>query len=139
MPLPDRILFYDGECGLCNRSVQRILRNERDHRNHFATLQGALAARALPALGIDPEVRDTVVFLLDGDTEKSVVLTKSRAVFEIARHMTWIHRLVRMGRLLPTRWMDALYNWVAAHRMTWFPPVDQCSLMKPEQRSRFLD
>ena len=35
----DTIVFYDGDCGLCNRVVQFILRNERNQKLVFCALQ----------------------------------------------------------------------------------------------------
>ncbi len=33
------ILFFDGDCALCNRAIQFILKNERNQELHFASLQ----------------------------------------------------------------------------------------------------
>ena len=37
------VLFYDGQCGLCNRVVRLLLQTDRAGRLRFATLQSAPA------------------------------------------------------------------------------------------------
>ena len=37
------ILFYDGECGVCSRTVRFILKNERSKELFFCSLQGDFA------------------------------------------------------------------------------------------------
>ena len=38
------IVFYDGDCGLCDRFVRWMLRRDRGHHYRFAPLQGETAA-----------------------------------------------------------------------------------------------
>ena len=46
------IVFFDGPCGLCQRSVKWLVRHERPMNSkpklHFASLQSDLASDALP-------------------------------------------------------------------------------------------
>ena len=37
------VLFFDGECGLCNGVVRILIRLDRTGRLHYAPLQGASA------------------------------------------------------------------------------------------------
>src|SRR5258708_2399718 len=58
------IVFFDGACPLCNRSVAFLARRDRSGRLFFAHLQGEIAARHL-----DPALRsvaqDATVVLLE--------------------------------------------------------------------------
>jgi len=46
------VVFYDGVCGLCDRSVQFLLARDRERVLHFAPLQGPTAAAVLGRLGL---------------------------------------------------------------------------------------
>src|SRR4028119_1189065 len=76
------IVLYDGVCGLCDRSVQIILRNDRRGRFRFAALQSDAGRALLDRFGLPPQALDSIV-LVDGDR----VWRKSRAALRIARGM----------------------------------------------------
>jgi hypothetical protein len=44
------VLFFDGECGLCNGLVRILIRLDRPGRLHYAPLQGPSAQAYLPDL-----------------------------------------------------------------------------------------
>jgi predicted DCC family thiol-disulfide oxidoreductase YuxK len=56
------ILFYDGDCGLCNSSVQFVLKHRKHNAIYFATLQSDLAKQTLNKKGIEIKL-DTLYFL----------------------------------------------------------------------------
>ena len=60
------ILFFDGECGLCNRVVQRILNADTAKVLRFAPLSGETAKKMLPAERIAQP--STVVLWVNGKT-----------------------------------------------------------------------
>ena len=41
------ILFFDGNCGLCNRSVKFVLRKEKNQELIFSPLQSEFAKKTL--------------------------------------------------------------------------------------------
>ncbi|MGD2018124.1 MAG: DCC1-like thiol-disulfide oxidoreductase family protein, partial [Planctomycetota bacterium] len=49
------LLLYDGECGLCSRTVRFVLRRDRLKRLRFAALRSAAGEAALRAAGLQPE------------------------------------------------------------------------------------
>jgi predicted DCC family thiol-disulfide oxidoreductase YuxK len=52
--VPRHLLLFDGECGLCDRTVQLVLRRDRARRFDFAALQSSEAATMLTSLGVTP-------------------------------------------------------------------------------------
>jgi hypothetical protein len=60
------IVLYDGVCGLCDRSVQLILRNDRRGRFRFAALQSNAGRALLERFGLSPEALDSVVLVQGG-------------------------------------------------------------------------
>ena len=63
------LVLYDGNCGLCARSVRWILDHERDHDIVFAPLQGPTAALARERYPRIPLSIDTVVYT-DSSTQR---------------------------------------------------------------------
>ncbi|HEU4560651.1 MAG TPA: DCC1-like thiol-disulfide oxidoreductase family protein [Longimicrobium sp.] len=127
------LVLYDGECGLCNRSVQLILRHDRRGRFRFAALQSELGRTLLERHRLPADVVDTVV-LVDGDQ----AFTRSAAALRIAGMMDRPWPLLRAFAIVPRPLRDVGYNFVARNRYRWFGRTDACMLPPPEVRARFL-
>jgi predicted DCC family thiol-disulfide oxidoreductase YuxK len=133
------ILFYDSSCGLCARSVQWVLAHERRRRTlRFAGLQGPRAA-AIPKLRLQAAAPDSVVWYEEpGSTHPARVLTRSAAVLAVWRYVGGGWGVAAgIGRLLPTRFRDWVYDLVARHRHSLAGPA--CVVPAPDERDRFLD
>jgi predicted DCC family thiol-disulfide oxidoreductase YuxK len=133
------IVFFDGACPLCNRSVAFLARHDRTGRLFFAHLQGELAARSL-----DPALRSvaqdaTVVLLEPGQGGR--VSVRSAAVLGALAYTGVGWRLLARATAWPgaQRALDVAYAFVARHRDAWFGRHDTCALPDPSLRARFID
>jgi len=133
MAAVQHVVLYDGTCGLCHRSVQWILRHERDRELQFAPLQGETAAALRARFPEIPTKLDTVV-LVDGDRAR----LRSKAFLYAARHLRAPWRWSYAFRWLPGFVLDLGYRFIAAIRYRVWGRVDACDLPDPEQRARFL-
>lgn len=126
------VLFYDGECGLCARSVAWCLAHDRHLRLRYAPLQGETYA-ALSVSG-KPRDLDTVVLLDEGR-----LLVRTDAVLRVFGIIggTWA-MLGAAGRLVPRPLREWAYRYVARHRIGWFGTADSCRMPTPRERERFL-
>ena len=124
------ILFFDGECNLCNHSVQFVLRHDSAARVHFSPLQSEQGQRAQAAVGKDC---DSLILLHQGHYS-----VRSEAALHLCgcldRPWSWLRHL----RVLPRTWRDAAYRLLAAHRYRWFGRTEHCLMPTPDLRSRFL-
>jgi predicted DCC family thiol-disulfide oxidoreductase YuxK len=128
------VVFFDGECGLCNRFVQFLLAFDKQHVFKVAPLQGITAKRTLPE-----RLRENLTSLVVVTSEGSV-LTKSRAVMAVLGGIGGIWRLLQIiGSWLPPAILDSVYDAVAARRYRWFGKLDTCRLPTSEEREYFLD
>lgn len=127
------IVLYDGVCGLCDRSVQLILRNDRRGRFRFAALQSEAGRALLRKHGLPPEALDSVVLVEDGKAWR-----KSRAALRIARGMDAPWPLLSPLRIIPAPVADFFYDLLAKNRYRIFGKLDACMLPPPEVRARFL-
>ena len=127
------IVLYDGVCGLCDRSVQLILRNDRRGRFRFAALQSDAGRALLERFGLPPEALDSVVLVEGGRA-----WLKSRAALRIARGMDAPWPLLWPLSIVPRPLADFLYGLVAKNRYRIFGKLDACMIPPPEVRARFL-
>lgn len=128
-------LFYDGHCGLCQRSVRLILAEDATGSAFlFAPLQGETFAEL-----VSPKEREALPLSLVVRTETGALLTRSAGVLHILRRLGgWWRILAGLLALLP-RWVrDRLYDGVARIRHRIFArPAELCPLMPPHLRARF--
>lgn len=137
-PRPPRVFFFDGDCGLCDRSVRFLMRHDRRAHLRFAPLQGELAAEVLPRNGIDPTRLDTACFLLDVDTPRERAVTRSTAVLKVVTSLGGLWRIAGASLIVPRPIRDAAYDFIAKRRTRIGGKKSQCPLMTPEQRARIL-
>jgi predicted DCC family thiol-disulfide oxidoreductase YuxK len=127
------LVLYDGNCGLCAKSVRWILDHERDHTIVFAPLQGSTAARARERYPHIPASIDTVVYVSDGRAH-----LRSKAFLHAARHLRAPWRWGYAMRWFPGFVLDVAYRVVAALRYRLWGHADACGLITSEQRRRFF-
>ena len=133
-------MLYDGVCGLCTRLVQWVLRADRRGVLRLAPLQGELA-REVKLRHPEMVGADTVVWLepaSQGGRER--VLLRSEAVLRLWTYLggRW-GLLAGLGRRVPRKLRDRLYDQVARRRLRWFGAAEKCELPAAEQRARMLE
>ena len=132
--LPDKLVLYDGVCGLCNRFVQHLIRRDKKQSFTFAPLQGSTAVEVRAAHPSLPEELSTVAYVQNGE-----LLLRSRAVFAIWKELGGAWRLLAAFRFLPQFLTDLGYRAVASIRYRIWGKLDQCAIPEPSQASRFLE
>ncbi len=132
-PAPDlRVVFFDGECGLCDRFVRFCVRHDRLDRLHFAPLQGTTFGRWFPERsGGDL----TSLVFWDGEACHSHSTAVLRAVAAISGSLGFGARLLLA---FPTFLRDPVYRVVARHRYRLFGGSDACALPDTSVRQRLL-
>jgi predicted DCC family thiol-disulfide oxidoreductase YuxK len=132
-----RILFYDGDCGLCAQSVRFFLGIDRHKRLSFAPLQGETAQGCLPANFQDAQCLSTVVYRCSDSDGQSLFLRSEavvRALIDVGGLWSFLGRLLR---LTPTPMRDWGYNLIARNRLKFFPN-GACALPTEHVRERLL-
>jgi predicted DCC family thiol-disulfide oxidoreductase YuxK len=129
MSEPDEIVFFDGLCIFCDRSVQFILEHERSPRFVFCTLQN----RPENHRGNDFPNSDSVILFQNGRYYE-----KSTAALRIARNLRWPWKWLYVFVVIPPVIRDGVYDFIAARRIKWFGKRANCRIPTPEERSRFV-
>jgi predicted DCC family thiol-disulfide oxidoreductase YuxK len=113
------ILFYDGECGLCNAVVRFLLREDEGAVLRFAPLQSPLGQRTLRRFRLPTEDFDSILFLPDLDGDRRFLRTSGvigvldavGGVWRVVAWATWI---------VPAPLRDLVYKVVARLRYALF-------------------
>lgn len=126
------IVFYDGECGLCNRSVQFILKHERSDELHFSSLQSSFTKDFFAKHNLKTPEPETLIFF-NGDK----ILVRSEAALEVSKFLKTPYNWANILRWIPRSFRDFIYKLIARNRHR--VPLKKCSIVNPEQRKRFLD
>lgn len=132
------VLLYDGVCGICNRSVQSILRFDRHGTLRFAALESDFAQAVIER---HPELRDidSMVFVENPGRSDERIDVRSAAALRVLSYLGGPFRLLLAARIIPAGLRDWLYDRLAAVRYRWFGRYDTCPIPGPDVRARFLD
>jgi predicted DCC family thiol-disulfide oxidoreductase YuxK len=134
------IVLYDGVCGLCNRLVQFVLKNDRNDVFRFASLQSKLAEQILVRHRLRSESLETVYVVLDYGLAEERLLSRLNAVVYVLQQLggplTYVSALLRV---LPAPVQNFLYGLVARNRYRVFGRYETCPLPDSDTRSKFLD
>ncbi len=133
------VLVYDGTCSFCAGSVRLILKHDRKKLLRFATRDSNFGRGVVQR---HPEIADVDSLLwvvpAGQDLGSELVLTRSAAALQVAAYLGGIWRAARVARLMPRSLRDAVYEFVAKHRLALTPGARQCLVPTPDERFRFL-
>lgn len=134
------VLLYDGECGLCNRAVRRLLKADRAGRLRYAPLQCERAQAYLRAQGLPVADFASLVFVPDwSDSARGAYrLRTDGALGACAVVGGGLWRTVGWTRFIPAALRDWAYKLVARSRYALFGPYRPSPLPEPEWEKRFL-
>jgi len=125
------ILFFDGECNLCNSSVQFVIRHDKKKQFLFGTLQSESGKDALKALG--DKAPDSIVLFYKGR-----YYVRSGAVLRVCKLLGGAWSLLYVFVIVPRFISDAIYDLVSRNRYKWFGKRSECMVPTPELKGRFL-
>jgi predicted DCC family thiol-disulfide oxidoreductase YuxK len=123
------IIFYDGLCGLCDRSVQYIIRYDTKKKFRFAALQSNFAANILG----EKKLTDSFILF-----ENGIISERSTAALKVCKILGRNIGLLYIFILIPKKLRDSIYNWIARNRYKWFGKFDACKIPTSEQKELFI-
>jgi predicted DCC family thiol-disulfide oxidoreductase YuxK len=131
------LVFYDGNCGLCDKVVQFVFKEDKSQLFAFAPLQGETASRYLKNL--PPEIRftDSLILIENYRSAFPRVYILAKGALRIAWLLGWPWIMVGWLSFFPGWMFDWAYRLVAANRHRFFPQ-DQCFVPPADQKDRFL-
>ena len=132
----NHIVFYDGYCVLCSRSIDFILSRDSLATFRFASLQSDFAQKILTELGypvVNIQNLSNIVYLRHND-----IKIKSDAVLSILWDLGGIYKVSRLAYCLPQVVRDFGYDRLAKLRYRIFGKRDSCRVPTLQEKTRFL-
>ncbi|MCX7728807.1 MAG: DUF393 domain-containing protein [Bacteroidia bacterium] len=123
------ILYFDGECVLCNKTVQWILNNEIKPVILFCPLQSEYAHSTIPD---NLNEIDSVVLYYNG---KHYIYLD--AFIQIIPYLKWYWKILYLLLLMPPFCRRKIYNYISKNRKQWFGTTE-CLMNKEKLKERVL-
>jgi predicted DCC family thiol-disulfide oxidoreductase YuxK len=127
------VIIFDGKCVLCSWFARFVLHTDRAGRFRLLAAQSVIGDALYRHFGLDPVQYETYILLDQGRA-----YFRSEAAIRIFEGLGGPWRLAFIGRVLPLRVRDGLYNFVARNRLRWFGTRQTCYLPDPSQADRFI-
>jgi predicted DCC family thiol-disulfide oxidoreductase YuxK len=135
-PTNKAIVFFDGDCGLCNGSVRFLIRTDQHQRLYFAPLQGGTAQAILP-LKYRESLRTMAYQRVTADDQPTLHFRSDAVLLAVIdTESAWRH-LARIARWLPQGLRDWVYDCIASNRKRWFKSA-ACRLRSKAEHARIL-
>ena len=134
MNLDKPIILFDGECNLCNASVQFIIQRDSKECFLFSSLQSDAAQAILLQYNLENLDFNTIILLEDG-----IIYDKSTAILKIIRRLSGFYKLGYIFIAVPKFIRDFVYKIISKNRYKWFGKRDSCMIPTEELKLRFLE
>lgn len=133
------VVFFDGECFMCNRSMRTLMGLDRHRRLRFAPLQGETAKEVTERREDLEFDLKTIIYVENlGEKGEKVFLRSTAVLQSVIRTGRGWASLARLALVVPRPLRDAVYNFIARNRISWFGRTESCSLIPPERRNQLL-
>jgi predicted DCC family thiol-disulfide oxidoreductase YuxK len=133
---PRDILFFDDVCGLCDRLVQFVLREDREHHFLFSPIQGETISK-LKRKVLDNVEQNSMLVLQASGIERRI-LVRSDAVLYVLSQLPRFRWLAQFGLIIPHCIRDVGYRVIAGIRYKLWGRIHPCRLPEQGDSDRFL-
>ena len=118
------ILYYDGLCVLCNKSIKFIISRDRKKQFKIGLLDELQSENKL----------DSVVLL-----HKGIKYNYSSAVIKSLILIGGIYKLAALLFIFPKSLRDYAYKIIARNRYKWFGKHNKCPVLDEEWKKRLIN
>jgi len=129
----DKIIFFDGECGLCNKAIDLIIRVDTSKKIYFSSLQSPFAIRFFKHRVITIKL-DTIYFY-----HRQRIYDRSAAIKQILLCLKGFWYIIGLFIvLIPKPIADYIYRHIAANRFKLFGKTT-CRIPTLAERNQFFE
>lgn len=125
------LVLFDGFCNLCNGVVDFIIKRKSKVSFRFVALHSEAGEKLVKKYNIPVEI-DSVILI-----ENNRAFLNSEAVLEISRRLPLPWKLAVVFKIIPKKWLDKVYFWIAKNRYRWFGKRTSCRVPTPEEKILF--
>ena len=138
-PSERTVVFFDGVCGLCNRTVDFLIARDHGRVLRYAPLQGDTFREVT---GDRPDLRavDSVIVMHEsaGSSRREFHVRSRAALFALSRLGPPWTSLRRIASWVPRPLSDLVYRFIARVRYRVWGKLDACRMPTAAERDLFL-
>jgi len=129
------ILFFDGDCALCNGSVKFLLNWNTSHNIYFSSLKSDAAQMLLGDRIANVADSDSLIVL-----HKDSMYFRTDGLIVLGSYLdSPVQELLKVVSIFPAFLRNGVYRLVSKLRYKiWGRTKSHCPVMKPEVRAYFL-
>ncbi|MEZ5972695.1 MAG: DCC1-like thiol-disulfide oxidoreductase family protein [Hyphomonadaceae bacterium] len=127
------IIIFDGKCVLCSGFAAFVMKQDHHMKLRLLTAQTSLGEALYRHFDLRYGDFDTYVLLESGS-----IRVKSDAALRIFALLGWPWAVLSVGYVLPRLLRDAIYDFVARHRVAWFGARESCYAPDAAEAGRFV-
>jgi predicted DCC family thiol-disulfide oxidoreductase YuxK len=131
------LVFYDGECGFCDYSVQFVINQDFMEIFDFAPLQGSTAAKTLTAIPGEMKNKDSLILIEDYKSSHPQYFILGKGAFRICWLLGGFWSIPGIISFLPSFLYDWGYRLIARNRKKLIKNIS-CIVPSKEKQHRFL-
>lgn len=130
----NHIILFDGVCNLCNKSVQFVIKKDKQAKFKFAALQSEAGRQLLKEYNRSQNNFTTIIYI-----RNNKIYTRSSAALHILKDLGGIWQLCYPFIVIPPFIRNPVYNIIAQNRYKLFGKQDSCMIPTPDLKNRFLE
>lgn len=127
------IVFFDGNCKLCNSSVNFILSRDSVSYFKFSPLTSEFSKNFFNDKKINLSTINSIILFDNG-----LLFSKSDAILRIIKKLNTPLKYCWYLKYIPKSVRDFLYDFIANNRYSWFGKQTNCMIHTKENLSKFL-
>lgn len=124
----EKVIIFDGICGLCNTSVDILIALDTHRRFKYTSVQGEF----VKTLDIEQDI-DSIIFY-----EDRTLYYKSTAILKILKSLGGIWVIVNIFYLIPRVVRDFVYDVIAKYRYNIFGKMESCRVPNKDEEELFI-
>lgn len=134
LPKDKKIILFDGVCNLCNNSVLRVIKHDKNNAFVFTSLQSDIGKQIINHIGIDTSKIDSIILYEPGISYD----VKSTAGLKIMNEFGGFWILTQFFWIFPESIRNIVYDYIAKNRYKWFGKKGSCMIPTPKLKTKFL-
>lgn len=134
LPIGKKIILFDGICNLCDKSVQYIIRHDRQDIFRFVSIQSELGINILKHIGVNNNKVDSIILY----QPRIAYFIKADAALKILRELNSYYRFLHVFSILPSFIKNSIYDFIASNRYKWYGKKESCLVPTDELKAKFL-
>lgn len=129
------VFVFDGNCVLCSRWTEVMLRRDKYKKFRLLTAQSPLGQALFVHYDLLTENEDYATNLIIQNGEARI---KSDGTLALMVQLGFPISLMGLFRIIPPALRDWGYDLIANNRINWFGRREVCYVPRPEDKDRFL-